>query len=314
MTTQDATAAPLAAPAARPWAGWALVLLASVVLSASPVVARGVLRSGMDPTLLLMLRFWLATALLGAVLALRAPALMRINRRGLQKCAFAGLLAGLDTLAFFYALQRLDASLAVMLSSFYPLLVLVWLRLRGEPFTVLDLIRLAMGIGGVYFLTGLGQTADWLGVLLIGFSTMTYSLFIVVLPTLQPAIDTNTSAFYVVTSMTVYFTLFWLLQGAHWQPPATEGWLAVVWLAVLGVVVHRLLLFAGIARIGSAETALLAPVDILLTIVWSLLFLGERVQALQWLGGSLILLSAMLALLRLNRTRRRVLRKRAPML
>lgn len=314
MTTQDATAAPLAAPAARPWAGWALVLLASVVLSASPVVARGVLRGGMDPTLLLMLRFWLATALLGAVLALRAPALLRINRRGLQRCAFAALLAGLDTLAFFYALQRLEASLAVMLSSFYPLLVLVWLRLRGEPFTVLDLIRLAMGIGGVYFLTGLGQTADWLGVLLIGFSTMTYSLFIVVLPTLQPAIDTNTSAFYVVASMTVYFTLFWLLQGAHWQPPATEGWLAVVWLAVLGVVVHRLLLFAGIARIGSAETALLAPVDILLTIVWSLLFLGERVQALQWLGGSLILLSAMLALLRLNRTRRRVLRKRAPML
>lgn len=314
MTAQDATAAPLAAPAARPWAGWALVLLASVVLSASPVIARGVLRSGMDPTLLLMLRFWLATALLGAVLMLRAPALLRINQRGLQKCAFAGLLAGLDTLAFFYALQRLDASLAVMLSSFYPLLVLLWLRLRGEPFTVLDVIRLGMGIGGVYFLTGLGQTADWLGVLLIGFSTITYSLFIVVLPTLQPAIDTNTSAFYVVASMTVYFTLFWLLQGARWQPPTTEGWLAVVWLAVFGVVVHRLLLFAGIARIGSAETALLAPVDILLTILWSLLFLGERVQALQWLGGSLILLSAMLALLRLSHTSLRVRRKRAPMI
>ena len=100
MTTQDATAAPLAPPAARPWAGWALVLLAAVVLSASPVVARGVLRSGMDPTLLLMLRFWLATALLGAVLALRAPALLRINRRGLQKCAFAGLLAGRNPLTF----------------------------------------------------------------------------------------------------------------------------------------------------------------------------------------------------------------------
>ena len=314
MTVRDATAAPLAAPAARPWAGWALVLLASIVLSASPVVARGVLRSGMDPTLLLMVRFWLATALLGAVLALRAPALLRINRHGLQKCAFAALLATFDTLAFFYALQRLEASLTVMLSSFYPLLVLVWLRLRGEPFTVLDVIRLAMGIGGVYFLIGLGQTADWIGVLLIGLSTLTYSLFIVVLPTLQPAIDTNTSAFYVVAGMTVFFTVFWLLQGAHWQPPTTEGWLAVVWLAVFGVVVHRLLLFAGIARIGSAETALLAPVDILLTILWSVLFLGERVQALQWLGGSLILLSAMLALLRLSRTRLRVLRKRAPMI
>ncbi len=134
MTVRDASAAPLAAPAARPWAGWALVLLASVVLSASPVVARGVLRSGMDLTLLLMLRYWLAPALL----ALRAPALLRVNRRGLQLCAFAALLATISTLAFFYALQRLEASLAVMLSSFYPLLVLVWLRLRGKPFTLLD--------------------------------------------------------------------------------------------------------------------------------------------------------------------------------
>ncbi|RLT48575.1 MAG: DMT family transporter [Chloroflexi bacterium] len=314
MTADEVIGAQVAAPAARPWAGWTLVLLASVVLSTSPVVARGVMRSGMDPALLLMLRFWLATALLGALLALRAPALLRIDRYGLKKCMKAGLLAGLDTLAFFYALQRLDASLAVMLSSFYPLLVLLWLRLRGERFTLLDAIRLAMGIVGVFFLTGLGQTAEWIGMALIGFSMLTYSLFIVVLPTLQPAIDTTTSAFYVISSQTVYFTLFWLVQGAHWQPPTTAGWLAVVWLAVFGVVLHRLLLFAGIARIGSAETALLAPVDILLTIIWSILFLGERVLALQWLGGSLILLSAMLALLRLSHTSLRVRRKRAPMI
>ena len=314
MTADEVIGAQVAAPAARPWAGWTLVLLASVVLSTSPVVARSVMRSGMDPALLLMLRFWLATALLGALLALRAPALLRIDRYGLEKCMKAGLLAGLDTLAFFYALQRLDASLAVMLSSFYPLLVLLWLRLRGERFTLLDAIRLATGIVGVFFLTGLGQTAEWIGMALIGFSMLTYSLFIVVLPTLQPAIDTTTSAFYVISSQTVYFTLFWLVQGAHWQPPTTAGWLAVVWLAVFGVVLHRLLLFAGIARIGSAETALLAPVDILLTIIWSILFLGERVLALQWLGGSLILLSAMLALLRLSHTSLRVRRKRAPMI
>jgi hypothetical protein len=38
------------------------------------------------------------------------------------------------------------------------------------------------------------------------------------------------------------------------------------------------------------------------------------VLALQWLGGSLILLSAMLALLRLSHTSLRVRRKRAPMI
>lgn len=55
-----------------------------------------------------------------------------------------------------------------------------------------------------------------------------------------------------------------------------------------------LILFAGIRRIGSAQTALLAPVETLLAVSWAVLFLGDRLPALQWGGGVLILLSMVL--------------------
>jgi drug/metabolite transporter (DMT)-like permease len=50
---------------------------------------------------------------------------------------------------------------------------------------------------------------------------------------------------------------------------------------------------------------LLLPIETLLAILWSFLFLGERLLLLQLVGGSLILLSAMLAVQRLGRIPRR---------
>jgi drug/metabolite transporter (DMT)-like permease len=62
-------------------------------------------------------------------------------------------------------------------------------------------------------------------------------------------------------------------------------------------------MFAAIRSLGSGQLALLAPTETLLTVIWSMIFLQERLTAWQWLGGLLILTSALLAIARLNRAR-----------
>lgn len=84
---------------------------------------------------------------------------------------------------------------------------------------------------------------------------------------------------------------------------ARGGWAAILVLAVVSTYLARLAFFGSIARIGGAQTALLTPLEILLTITWSVIFLGERLTPVQWLGGLLILGSAMLAIQRLGRVR-----------
>jgi drug/metabolite transporter (DMT)-like permease len=42
--------------------------------------------------------------------------------------------------------------------------------------------------------------------------------------------------------------------------------------------------------------------ETLLTVIWSTLFLHERLTPLQWVGGALIMVSALLAIQRLGRT------------
>lgn len=60
----------------------------------------------------------------------------------------------------------------------------------------------------------------------------------------------------------------------------------------------------GLAMSGG-QMALLTPIETLLTVVWSILFLNERLSALQWIGGILILISAVLAIQCINLGRRR---------
>ena len=62
----------------------------------------------------------------------------------------------------------------------------------------------------------------------------------------------------------------------------------------------RLLIFAAVSRIGGGQMAMLSPVETLMSIVWSSVFLDERLSPLQWVGGAFVLTSAVLALQRLE--------------
>ena len=90
-----------------------------------------------------------------------------------------------------------------------------------------------------------------------------------------------------------------------WTAPGVTGWGAIFLLAIVGTYFARLLMFASVARIGGGQTSLLSPLETFLAVIWSYLFLGERLEPVQLVGGTLILLSAMLAIKRLHRTNRR---------
>ncbi|MEZ4620702.1 MAG: hypothetical protein R2867_35045 [Caldilineaceae bacterium] len=54
-----------------------------------------------------------------------------------------------------------------MMISTVPLVVLSLLALRGERFTYRHIIRLALGLGGIYLLLGPGGDIDPVGILLL---------------------------------------------------------------------------------------------------------------------------------------------------
>jgi drug/metabolite transporter (DMT)-like permease len=76
-------------------------------------------------------------------------------------------------------------------------------------------------------------------------------------------------------------------------------------LAFVSTYLSRLLVFAAIGRIGGGQMAMLSPVETLMAVLWSSLFLSERLSPVQWIGGFFILTSAVLAIQRLSIARLR---------
>jgi drug/metabolite transporter (DMT)-like permease len=97
---------------------------------------------------------------------------------------------------------------------------------------------------------------------------------------------------------------WWGIQETGWAPLSGAAWLGIIVLAVVCTYLARVAMFTAMQRLGGSQVTLLVPLETLLTVVWSVLFLGERLSPLQWAGSGLILLSAALAARRLRRVRR----------
>jgi drug/metabolite transporter (DMT)-like permease len=186
--------------------------------------------------------------------------------------------------------------------------VLALLALRGERFTYRQTFRLALGIAGVYFLVGADGRSDWVGVVMVLIAVFTASFQTLFIQWYLHDRDGRTITAYMVAGMAVAVTVFWLFQGLAlgadlWRPVSPGAWLGIGVMALVPTYLARLGMFAAVRHLGSGQMALLTPLETLLTVIWSVIFLGERLSPYQMLGGALIVTSAVLAVRRLERAK-----------
>jgi probable blue pigment (indigoidine) exporter len=217
----------------------------------------------------------------------------------------AGLINGLGVLCYWQALSRLEASVATVLFALAPLFVLGALALRGERFTWRQIVRLVLGLVGVYLLVGPGGEVDRTGVALVVLAIIAFTAEITTVQWYLNDQDTRTVTLYVLLGMWLSITIGWLVAGADTTIPNWKSWLVILILGVFSTYIGWWVMFRAIQLIGSGQYALLLPVETLLAIMWSYLWLGERLRPLQWAGCLLILLSAILAVQRLGRIKNR---------
>jgi drug/metabolite transporter (DMT)-like permease len=281
------------------WIGWVSVLASTVLFSITAPLARAGIRLGMYPTTLTAARFSFGWVLLGLTLPFtrskRSARSQAIDQRGLWFCLLAGLASGGASVAYFWAISRTNASITSMLVSLYPLIVLVFLALRAEKLTMVSLARLALGIGGVYVLLGPGGSVDSLGIILSLLTALIFAIQLVITQWYLTKYPSMVVAYHItgVTALVAMGT--WLVQGAPWANPGWRGWLIMLILAFFCAYLSRLAMIRGIQELGSAQVALLAPAETMLTVIWSVLFLQERLSVLQWVACALIISSALLA-------------------
>ncbi|MBP7693889.1 MAG: DMT family transporter [Anaerolineales bacterium] len=283
------------------WAGWALALGSVLAFSIVTPVSKTALGLGLVPATQNTIRFGLAAALLGATLAVTGREHFRLTGRALLVALTAGASIGLGSLIYLAGLTHVDSSVAAMIFALEPLFVLGLLALRGERFTYRQIVRLGLALGGVYLLIGPSGRVDLGGAGLIMIACLTFALPMALIQWFLSGIDSRAVTFYMVTGMLAVNLVWWLGTGREWHDPGPAGWLAILAIALVSTYAARLLMVAAIGRLGSGQVALLVPVEMMLTVLWSVLFLGDRLTLVQIIGGLLILLSASLSVVRLKR-------------
>ena len=245
---------------------------------------------------LLSIRFLLAAAVFWALLLAGGGA--RQLRALPGRDIAAGLALGacgysLQAGCYFSALQRIHASLLSLLLYTFPAIVAAAaVALGRERMNGRRLTALALAFGGLALVVaGAGAGAlDPLGVALGLGAAVVYSAYILVSDPITRRIRPQLLATLVCTGAAVTLLTGSIVLGEFRPGDLTAaGWGWLVCLAAVSTVTAISLFFAGLERVGPTLAAILSTVEPLVTVLLALIVLGERLGAIQLLGGALVL-------------------------
>jgi drug/metabolite transporter (DMT)-like permease len=265
--------------------------LASFFLGWAPILGKMAYSNNVTPYTLVAFRTVAAALLLWVAFLLFRRRDIVITWRSLLGCIGVGAVNGFGSILYYTSLARLDASLASLLNSLYPLWVVLFLFASGQPLTRLTLARVGLSMVGVYLLTRTEPgKLDWMGVVLMIASAATYGWHIVLGQWVLADVSSRTAALYILTTMACVVGIARVAQARPLEDIQITGGIAILGLG-LTTALSRLTMFSALERLGGVETSIAGPMELLVSLVLALLLLGDRLTGVQWIGGALLMLS-----------------------
>jgi drug/metabolite transporter (DMT)-like permease len=269
-------------------------LLSALALGTAPILGKVAYGSGMDPYSLTAVRTLLAAAALWLFFlsTRKNRKFIYIYPAGILISAASGALNGFSSLLYYNGLTMIDAGVGQMLYSLYPLFVVIIRRLDGQLISNWTKVRLVMALTAVVLIVApRGGTVDLTGAALMLGAGLMYAAHLAVSQRVLYEMPAPTVTLYVLTSMTAVVCVAYVLHGPGAIPAA--GLPPTVLLAGI-TVASRLLMFLGVKKLGSIQTALLGVTEILVTLVLSIFILNEQLVARQWIGAAILVASLLL--------------------
>jgi len=277
-------------------------------LGLAPVLGRQAILLGIPWMAVVAIRTSLAALLLLVLMLVFFRRYLYIYPAGLLGCLLAGWVNGFGSLFYYYALGRINANLGQLLYSLYPLFLALWLSLDRQPISRLTIIRLALVPPAVFLLVRANHTqVDLIGVAAMLIAAMLYALHLPINQRVLYDMPAPTVTLYTLIAMSAVVIPPFLfsdlggflpLSNSNPNPTILASRLFEISLPLLGLTLvtfaSRLMLFTGVKHLGGMQTALLGLSELLVTLIFSHLWLAERFSVGQWAGAFLLMSSLLL--------------------
>ena len=306
--------------------GFGLAAASACGYGSGALFAKSVYGAGLGWLALLYWRFLIAGLIVWAwtlLVPANRAALLGLSRRRVGVLLFLGAFFVSNASTYYAALEYISASLAALLVYIYPALVAVLAVRFGRgldgrrPWFALAIVT----AGVVLTIGGIDVRAEPIGIVLGLASPILYSVYIVLAARTagerrgetandrtgsgaetHPAVASALmiSATFVVIALLAFGSrAFGVAEAAHvpvlpWEVPSS-AWVGLIGIAVFSTALAISAFYAGAARIGAAQAALVSTIEPVYTITIAMLLFGEHLAPLQVVGGAIVIGGVILA-------------------
>jgi drug/metabolite transporter (DMT)-like permease len=276
---------------------WAVA--SALAFSLSSVVGKDLL-DALGVASLLFWRFALASLVLWAVLAIWSrrggPDPLAVPRARLFGL---GVLMGMVVVVGFLALERLDASVYIVLVYLYPAFVVLGSAALGRPLDAITVTALVIITAGVVLtvpelFTGVDSISVAGVALALGQAVLFAAYMILNERVVPPGVDGVVSAGWTTIGAAAFFAPLVAVDGLT-VPEGPRLVLEVGLFALIPTVAATTCFFRALRHLAPGVMAMIMTLEVALAIVWSAVFLGEDVGPLEAAGATVVILGVVLA-------------------
>ncbi len=267
--------------------GLILILVSTLAYGTLPIIGKAAYAAGVGPEPLLAWRFVIAAVLFALLSRGKGGAVTFRQRLVLWGL---GVVFVINALAYFTALRTVPAATVALLIYTYPVIVTLLSGIAGlDPLTPRGLVGAGLAVAGCA-LTATGEISGGEGVFYALVSAFVYATYVVLSSRFASGVPSLTAALHLAQASAVVCIGWALFQGSGLSVPASlPAWSAIVALAVISTVVALRAFLAGMVRVGPARASVLSSLEVVVTMVFAVLLLGERLSLRQGAGALLIL-------------------------
>ncbi len=253
---------------------------------------------GFSALAIAFLRAGIAALVLLAFVAFTRPAMLRVSWRALAFLALYGF-AGVAAFYFLYAQAVIATSVTTAVVMLYTapafVTVMAW-RFWGEPLTARKLGALVLAFVGCALVTR-AYNPSLLSLNIVGLAIglgagFTYALYTILSKFALERHSSWTALLYAFALGALFLAP--LQAPGGFAPLARDGW---AWLLVIGLAIgptlgSYALYNAALQRVPASNASLVAMLEPVIASLLAFVFLGERLEGLQLIGGVMVLVSA----------------------
>lgn len=262
----------------------------------------------LPPLVVVEMRLVTATLVLGAWLALRRPAALRIRRRDIGYIATLGIFGVAAVQAsYFLAVASLGVGVAIVLQYLAPSLIVLYDTLRGVRVRPALLLAVIGALAGTALVAGdpgpiARHAAPWqwaTGLV----AALSWAFYIVFSKRALARYAPQTVLFHtflIAAFVMGIVTPPWRIVAAGYGP---DVWLLFLAIGLGSTLVPFALFYSGLKDLAPAPAALIANLEPVIAVLGAWAILGEGLKLTQWIGAALVLIAAVAASLDVSSTR-----------